>query len=91
MRESLLIISAIATAICWLFIYRNRDPWIVKILIAAIAAIPVFGPIFYALVLHNVPPVKPIEEQAKMSHHLGISNRRNYDPVFDKENEKENI
>ncbi|MGE4545955.1 MAG: hypothetical protein AB7D06_17845 [Pedobacter sp.] len=91
MREGFFTISAIATAICWLFIYRNRDPWFVKFLIAAIAAIPVFGPIFYAFVLHNVPPVKPIEEQAKMSHRLGICNRRNYDPVSDKEDEKERI
>lgn len=90
MREALFTISAIATAICWLFIFRNRDPWFVKIVIASIAAIPVFGPLLYAFVLHNVPPVKPIQEQAKMSHHLGISNRRNYDPVSDIEDEYNN-
>lgn len=89
MKEALFTISALATAICWVFIFSNRDPWFVKILIAAIAAIPFFGLFFYALVLHNVPSVKPIEKQAKMSHHLGVNYRRNYDPVSGEDDEKE--
>jgi hypothetical protein len=81
MRVALLIISAIATVICWYFIFRSRDPWYVKIVSTIVAAIPAFGPFFYALVLHKIPPIKPKKDQAKMSHYLGTPYSRNYDPL----------
>jgi hypothetical protein len=81
MKFALLTISTIVTAICWYFIIRSQDPWYIKIITAIVVAIPFFGPFFYALVLHKTPSIKPIEEQAKMSHYLNVSDRRNYDPV----------
>ena len=81
MKIELLMISAIATLVCWFFILRSCDPWFVKIPSVIVSAIPVFGPFFYAFAIHSIPPVKPIKDQAKMSHHLTINDTRNYDPV----------
>ena len=47
-----------------------------------ISFIPILGPCVYWGIFRNHPSIKPIEEQARMSHRLGNESRRNYDPVF---------
>ena len=58
-----LALSGAASLLCWVRVARSTDPSWFKVLLAAIAAIPFFGPIFFVFINH--PPSLPETAMAK--------------------------
>jgi hypothetical protein len=57
-------VPGVFTPWCWWRIFKSDDPRWFKIVLAAIAALPFFGPIFYFFI--QMPPRLPEYARAKM-------------------------